>query len=94
MALLHIGCISPSTQRQTQAASAELRNVVRRAQMHAIRTMAPPNPFSHATACRGRCKPMVAENKRHCFGPVIYNENTNYDVRSRKAPFPSMATMV
>jgi hypothetical protein len=27
-----------------------------------------------------RCKPLVAENRRHCFGTVIYNENTNHDV--------------
>jgi hypothetical protein len=39
MALLHIGCISPPTQRQTQAPSAELRNVVSRTKMHAIRAI-------------------------------------------------------
>ena len=38
--------------------------------------------------------PLVAENERHCFGPVINNENTNHDVWRPKAPLPSVATTV
>jgi hypothetical protein len=93
MAPLHIGCISPSTQRQTQAPSAELRSAVRKAQTHIIRPMALPTIFFMLPRAAGDANRWLQKNGRHCFGPVIYNENTYHDVWSCKAPLPSVATM-
>ena len=46
-------------------------------------------------ACQHRdANRWLQETMGHCFGPVIYNENTYHDVWSRKAPLPSVATMV
>src|SRR5262249_57388236 len=36
-----------------------------------------------------QCKLSVAETRGHCFATVLYNENTNSDVWSRRRPAPS-----
>jgi hypothetical protein len=46
-------------------------------------------------ACQHRdANRRLQETMGPCFGPVIYNEKTYHNVWRRKAPLPSVATMV
>jgi hypothetical protein len=48
------------------------------------------NTGAGTAAAAGACKSAVAKNQRHCFRIVIYNENTNRNVRRRKRPLTSL----